>query len=296
MKPRPKKKVRQPTDGAPFLILPQKKKQKSNVERLHDEIQANLRSLQTGARYSRADAGNCVTALIEAAVRATEILQAFYGSGLEGERELVRKVALRREKFVGTYEFRLPMALRAKPRKVETRGDEIRRDLTNEWQATAHLRAKSGTEYDFLRLSIEGFARAVRKPESSTPPRTSGEPSTTLDWFLEIEGAVSVPNNMRDELLKPSARSNATKWADAYVKWYETLHPWPMRDNLGAMIWPKSAEALPNQIHKVAFLRLMKLQKANPDEKSPLNALRAVVRERFEAAFSEVKVERDSDL
>ena len=85
-------------------------------------------------------------------------------------------------------------------------------------------------------------------------------------------------------------------WAEAFVDWYESLHPWPYRDKHGALIWPAKKEEIANPIHLMAFKRLTKLQAANPDEKSPLNALRAVVRERFKSSFPEVKVERGSDL
>ncbi len=266
------------------------------VERVHSEIQANLRNLHEVVLVSLADAEKCVAALVDAAMQATRILESIYGSGSEDQRQLVRKVALRGEKFVGIYEFRLPSALPDEPRAIETRGDEMRRAFTKEWQASAKLRATGKTEYDWLRLSIEGFVRAVYSTHAAHPVDKTAKASALLDWFLESRGLVTVPQNVCVELLLPEAQKDEGKWARAFVDWYESLHPWPFRDKQGDMTWPKSEAEIPDPIHKIAFRRLASLQASNANEKSPLNALRAVARERFASAFSVVKVKRDSDL
>lgn len=295
MKTRPKKKAAQAKNETPPLLR-LAKREKPYVERVHDEIQANLRHLLEGVQASPADAEKCVAALVNAAVNATAILEALYGSGSEIHRDLVRQVALRGDRFVGTYDFRLPSALRDKPRPVETRGDQMRRELTKEWQASAALSATGKTEYDWLRIVMEGFALAVHHPQHARTMEKSATATSTLDWFLESKGRVSVPEAIRRNLLKPENRRKAEVWARALVDWYDSLHPWPFKDKTGDMTWPKSVDEIRDPIHKIAFQRLTSLQKNNPNEKSPLNALRAVVRERFESAFSEVKVERDSDL
>jgi hypothetical protein len=279
----------------PLLLRPLKR-EKTHVERINRDIQDNLRHLLEGIQACPADAEKCVAALLDAAVNATAKLEALYGSGSAAQRDLVRRVAMRGERFVGTYEFRLPMALRDKPRKVETRGDTMRRELTKEWQASAKLRAKGKTEYDWLRLSIEGFVRAVHSTAHTRPVDATATASPLLDHFLKSEGLVPVPEKVRAELLSPGALKDAAKWASAFVDWYESLHPWPFKDKAGNMTWPQDETEIPDPIHREAFRRLVSLQAGNPDEKSPLNALRAVVRERFKPAFSEVKVKRDSDL
>lgn len=172
----------------------------------------------------------------------------------------------------------------------------MRRALTKEWQASAKLRATGKTEYDWLRLSIEGFVRAVHKPAHTRQADNTAKASPLLDSFLENQGAVTIPENVRAELLSPEAQKNAGQWARAFVDWYESLHPWPYLDKKGEMVWPATIGEIANPIHRLAFQRLSSLQKSNPDERSPWNALRAVVRERFKDAFSEVKVKRGSAL
>jgi hypothetical protein len=280
------------------LPIRQTKTEKPYVERVHHEIKANLRRLQEEVQASPANEEKlkCVIALADVAMQATNILQGLYGSGSMAQRELVRMVALQGEKFVGLYELRLPSALRDKPRAFETRGDEMRRALTKEWQANAKLRATGKTEYDWLRLSIEGFVRAVHNPARARSVDNTAKASPGLDSLLENDGLVAVPQNVSAGLLLPEAKKDAGKWAKAYVDWYESLHPLTFKDAKGNWIVPPNASAVADPIHRIAFQHLRTLQKSNPNEKSPLNALRAKVRERFESAFSEVKVERDSDL
>jgi hypothetical protein len=294
MKKNPRKKAASAKAETPPPILHFAKREKTHVKRVHDAIQDNLRHLLEGVQAYPADAEKCVAALLDAAVNATAMLESLYGS--EAQRELVRRVALRGERFVGTYKFGLPTALRDKPRAVETRGDQMRRELTKAWRASASLRATGKTGHDWLRLSIEGFVRAVHNPAGARPMDATAKASPLLDHFLESKGMVAVPERVRARLLSAKGHKNPAEWASAFVDWYESLHPWPFKDKAGNMTWPKDETEVPGPIHREAFRRLISLQAANPDEKSPLNALRAVARERFKSAFSEVKVERDSNL
>lgn len=284
MKKKPKKKAAQVKyEMSPLLFITES--EKSHVESIHDDIQANLRQLHEGVQACPADSEKCVAALLDAAVSATAKLEAIYGSSCEVQRDLIRRVALRSEKFVGIYEFRLPTSLRDLPRSAETRGDRMRRELTKEWQASAPLYAAGGTEYDWLRLSMEGFVRAVNNPARARPVDNPAKTWLLLDWYLEISGGVSVPENVRTELLSPDAQKDGAKWARAYVDWYDSLHPLVFKDAKGNWIIPSSIPDILDPIHRIAYEKLATLQSSNPDEKSPLNALRAKVRERFSAAF-----------
>jgi len=296
MKKSPKKKNAKTEDGRPPLLIHLAEPEKTYVEVINDAIQANLIHLHAGIQACPAEAEKCVAALVDAAINAAARLESLYGSGTEDQRNLVKRVALRGKRFVGTYEFRLPTALRDKPRPFECPGDQMRRELTNTWQTSAPLRATGKTEYDGLRLLIEGFVSAVRNPDGARPVDTTAKASPGLDYFLESSGIVSVQENVRAGLLSPKAQRNPAKWAAAFVDWYESLHPWPFKDANGSMTWPKNNAKISDPLHRVALQRLASLRAGNPDEKSPLNALRAVARERFTAAFSEVKVKRGSAL
>ncbi len=228
MKASKKKTAKTKSAAVPLLKVSRSKPEKPYVERVHDEIRARLRNLHEGIFASPEDGEKerCVEALVDAAMFATNTLQSLYGSGSEDQRQLVRQVALRGEKFIGIYNFRLPSALRDEPRSVETRGDEMRRELTKDWQALSPLKVSEKTEHDALRLVLEGFVKAVLTP-SKIHHEPSDKPSLALDLILESQGVIFISPEVRATLLEPEAKGDATTWAKAFVKWYESHHPLP---------------------------------------------------------------------
>ncbi|MDB4474758.1 hypothetical protein N9023_07100 [Opitutaceae bacterium] len=258
------------------------KKKQHHIAKLRDKMHKELLELHGGVQAAPTLAGKamCVAALSDIALESTKIIEALYASDLY--RDLVKKLALSGDTFVGRYDFNLPSPLKSKPLAFESRGDEMRRDLTSEWEKIGILKSKGIKKFDFLRRTIQGFVKAVRKPPPLAAELPPDESSAGLDWFLECAGQIPVKEDDRSELLSDK---DPTVWARVFVDWYAFRHPWPFLDGDGEFIWPEKRDEIVNPIHQIAFDRLMTLQKSNPDEKSPWNALRAVVRERFKSAF-----------
>lgn len=259
-----------------------KKKQQHPIEKLREEAHQKILNLheEVYAAPTALEKARCIAALSDIALQSTKIIEALYAS--LDYKDLVKKVALSSDTFLGRYDFNLASPLKSKPLAFESRGDEMRRELTSEWSRVGILKATGRTEFDYLRLVVQGFVKAVRKPPPVAAELPPDESSTGLDWILECAGQIPVKEDDRSELLRDK---DSTVWARVFVDWYAFRHPWPFLDEGGEFIWPEKRDEIVNPIHQIAFDRLMALQKSNPDEKSPWNALRAVVRERFKSAF-----------
>lgn len=260
---------------------------------LHEEANILLLKLKESSLVRSKDQLQAVAKLVHVAVQACSFIEALFGNS--NCRPLVEEVARRQRKFAASFDLGIPTALRDRPRPVESSGDKMRRELTRSCHSGQPLGATGKTEFDWLRLTMDGFVQSVIQPSEIPVNSVSASDPMPLDWFLETQGMTSVESAVRARLLSPENQRNATAWADEFVSWYKARSPWPFMES-GKELLPMNRGELLDPIHRVAFARLERLRKANPKEKSPWNALRAVVRERFTAAFRTVKVKSARDL
>jgi len=228
---------------------------------------------------SEAERVEVVTVVRNVAVYAANCLETLYSMNPKGLRAVVEAVALKSRYFVQAYDLSAPPASSKKVQGDEDMRDLMRRELTKLW-SHVHLRVK---RVDHAQEIIQGFYTAVVQNTVKDWDEYRGENPVSL----VVMGLFPVPEQVRSEL---RAHRDAGKWAHAFVDFYEELHPWPFRDDkTGKLTWPNSDQEANGRIrdpfHQIAYDRLMKRQKRNPDYKSPLNALREVVRDRFRSYF-----------
>jgi hypothetical protein len=295
----------------PILYAAPKEKHRVSLQ---EETQSLINKLH---EYSMCGNTEALLSLIHTSVRSCEIIQTLYSR--PNCRPIIELIARRQRLFASSFDMSIPSGLRDEPRNVECSGDNMRRKLTKLYQDTALLAVTGKTEFDFVRMLMEGFDSAVRFPErtlrhSARNVSTHNRAWQEMDWFIENHGVVPVKKSVRQRLLLPENSKNPKLWAEALVDWYAERHPWPFKDNTGkettfyergkSINAENASHHLPDPMHQAAFNRLASLRgetpnrksKGNPKERSPWNALRAVVREKFEAAFREVKVESKRDL
>jgi len=219
---------------------------------------------------------NAVIALRDLAIYATDHLAYLYAYGDEGTRQLVEEVALEGREFVQKYSLMAPFHPPEDPEYL-TMGDEIRQRLTKRW-GEAHLKVK---KKDTLEHLIQRFYVSVRWND--------------MGWWdmcreRARERGEDFPPMVSEEVrLELCTHRDPRKWAKALVDFYEKIRPWPYRDGKGRLTAPTRKEVakapIKYYIHKLAWARLMSRQGSDSHEKSPLVAMREVVRDRFRSYF-----------
>jgi len=249
---------------------------------LYTEIEPKLDPLWVGAKYSNdtLERGNCVIALLRVALNATRHLEALYRDSPEC-REAIRQIALRHHMFVQTYEFRFPLGVSEEPKDGEGVGDKMRRSLTKEWHANSPFNNRK--EWDDLGYAIDGFLSAVYRADRALCKEVGQS-----DDFLSFasRGFVAVSEEVRERLLASDNRKDSRLWGRAFTDWYLSYQPWPYKDKKGNLSWPDSEGEISDPIHQVAYRALMTRMSKNPNDKSPVVALRATATKRFKSLFS----------
>jgi len=249
---------------------------------LYEEIEPKLDSLWVGASYSNdaLERGNCIIALLRVALDATRYIEALYSDSSEC-REAIRQIALRRHSFVQTYEFRFPLGISEEPKDGEGVGDKMRRGLTKEWHANSPFNNRK--EWDDLGYAIDGFLSAVYRADRAMLT----EPPSSLEFLVVVSrGFVAVPDDIRERLLVSENRKDARLWGRAFTDWYLSHRPWPYKGKKGDLSWPDSEDEISDPIHRAAYRAFMTRMKRNPNDKSPVVALRATATKRFKSLFS----------
>lgn len=297
-----------------FQPKPYNPRKKERRISLREETEILLNKLQESSMCENREA---LETLINASVRSCEIVQALYS--MPNLRQVIELVARHHRFFASSFDMSVSSGLRDKPRNIECLGDKMRRNLTKLHQDTALMSVTGKTEHDYVRMLMEGFDKAVTNPEftsedSARSVSTHNRAWQISDWYTESSGSVPVEENVRQRLRLSENSRNPKLWAKEFVDWYAKRHPWPFKDKTGkeTMFYERgksinagnASHHLTDPVHQVAFNRLASLRgespgrksKGNPKERSPWNALRAVVRERFIAAFRMVKVESKRNL
>ena len=270
-----------------FVECPPPPNPMQDTEKAVDDL---LDKLKGAAQTCGCEQAAAIVGLVRVAVGACRYLEALYSE--ERCRPLVEAVAGQCDHFATSFDCHIPSALRDKARPCESSGDRMRRALSRQWSASFPLGATGKTEFDCLRLVMEGFVRSVQHPLSTRETALAAD-LTPLDRLLEIRGVVPVGASVRANLLCGENQRNAVVWAREFVEWYKARHPWPFMDRHGRETLPRNRGELRDPIHVIAFERLAKRRKTNDKEKSPWNALRQVAGEKFRAAFKPAKVESD---
>jgi len=218
---------------------------------------------------------------------------AFYISALyiKDNREAVEKVALKKLIFPTSFLLNIPSGLTLNKNTRRSFYDVFRLSLTESWKSNHKLKFGCDTDFDDLRLTLEGFLRSMESPDqtnedSRTFSITTGNEWTSLKSTLICTGRVPVPEETSKLLLMPDNSKNYQLWAKKFVHWYQKIHPWPYKDSYGYDRMLESNETIANPVHQLAYNRLLKRHKSNPSEKSVWNSLRAIVRERLKIALS----------
>jgi len=251
---------------------------------LYAEIDDKLELLWGGANCSndKLERGNCIIALIRVALNATRYIEALYEDKTDDKgREVIRQTALRHHMFVQTYEFRYPLGISEEPKDGEGAGDRIRRSLTKEWHANSPFNNRK--EWDDLGHAIYGFVSAVYRGDRAL----CKEVVPPLEFLaVASRGFVAVPDDIRERLLIPENRKDARLWGSAFTDWYLSHRPWPYRGTTGNLTWPDNEKEISDPIHRVAYRAFMTRMRRNPNDKSPVVALRATATKRFKSLFS----------
>jgi|GEM_PF-1905722 len=251
---------------------------------LYAEIDDKLELLWGGANCSndKLERGNCIIALIRVALNATRYIEALYEDKTDDKgREVIRQTALRHHMFVQTYEFRFPLGVSEEPKNGEGAGDRMRRSLTKEWHANSPFNNRK--EWDDLGHAIYGFVSAVYRADRALCKEVD-QPDDFLTFASR--GFVAVPEDVRGRLLAPDNRKDSKLWGRDFTDWYLSHQPWPYKDKKRNLSWPDSEGEISDPIHRAAYRAFMTRMKGNPNDKSPIVALRAIATKRFKSLFS----------
>ena len=227
-----------------------------SVQKLRVESDALLTKLKESALLRSKSQAAAVNNLVSVAVQACAFIQALYFD--ENHRRAVEAVARVRDVFPALFDLSLPSALRDVPRNVEARGDQMRRGLANLRDAKARMKSTGKTDFDWLRLAMEGFLKSVYFPANYIPNADKRVTSLDGNWdvlsaLIENNGAVAVHPEARQRLLLPENERNPVTWAREFVEWYKQRHPWPFKDRQGNESFPKAGEQVRDPIHQIAY-------------------------------------------
>ena len=207
-------------------------------------------------------------------------------------KKVIQNVALKSRFFPTVFDFKLPCNFDVKQSMNTSPSDRLIISLKHYWDSKSRLRITTKTEFDFLRLCIEGFVQAIENPKNTWDDAKEISKTCGNEWIyakssLIFLGAVEVDSDTRKLLLSAENAKNYLIWAREFVDWYKNIHPWPFKDKKGRDRMLESTESIANPIHNLAYDRLLQRNNKQTKEKSPWNALRATVRERLKNAFKE---------
>ena len=105
----------------------------------------------------------------------------------------------------------------------------MRRGLANLRDAKARMKSTGKTDFDWLRLAMDGFLKSVYFPANNIPNADKRVTSLDGNWdvlsaLIENNGAVAVHPEARQRLLLPENERNPVTWAREFVEWYERIH------------------------------------------------------------------------
>jgi hypothetical protein len=262
------------------------------IAKIRKQIYLNFSTLHKSARTKSKAQLKTIELIAELAYDFTFELQELFISPYT--KHIVEKVAYQRRKLSSTYDLDYPTGLKANIELVNGFGDIMRAKLTHKYKDNNILRFHDQTDFDVLRLTMEGFVKAIVRPNKKEirvwnrmhsrvdTSKLDSKQYYDIQMTGEMGGLIEIKKETKDYLLNFKNINNPKVWAAEFVNWYKNRHPWPYKDlKSGKDRLIDDGEQIRDYIHMIAYDKLMVRRKSSSSEKSIWTALRVIVQARF---------------